>query len=101
MNQDLNEEVYFNGQRKIHLNKFLYDFALSKLKYYDSSRYTSESYGSWFILIGKKLILYDGKENFLIMQNQTFNVWKTQRILNEEELNYLNFIEIVNLSQME
>ena len=99
MNQDLNEEEYFNQQRKVHRNKFLYDFALAKLEYYDSSKYTSESFGSWFILIGKKRILYDGKEDFLILQSQISMDWKVQKILKEKELNYLNFLEIVNLSQ--
>lgn len=101
MNQDLNEDEYFNLQLKIYRNKFLYDFALLKLSYYNSSKYTSESFGSWFILIGKKRILYDGKEDFLILQSQTLNDWETERIIGKKELNYLNFMEIIILSQTE
>lgn len=82
----------FDIERKIssNWNKFLFDFCLLQLadKMITNKSYSDKDFGSWFIEVGNKRLLYLGKESWLVSQTQRDRNWFDTYIIKGNELNY-------------
>ena len=93
----------FDIERQIskNWNLFLYNFCLLRLEGKDVSKnyYDDNAFGSWLVMINNNRVIYDGKDSWLIYQNNKSEVWVDEIIIKKQDLNYYNFIEIVNKLQ--
>lgn len=71
-------------------NKFLFDFCLLRLadKTITRESYSDKDFGSWFIEVGNKRLLYLGKESWIVSQTQLDSEWFDNYIIKDHELNY-------------
>lgn len=71
-------------------NKFLYDFCLLRLSdnTITQDSYSDKDFGSWFIEVGEKRILFMGKESWMVSQTQSDNKWFDNFIIKDDELTY-------------
>lgn len=81
---------------------FLYDLAIQKLSDKDikNKEYNDKAFGSWFIEIQDKRLVYDGKDAWLIFQTKTKGDWTDIDTIKKDELKYSNFVrQITRLTE--
>ena len=82
----------FDIERKISVNwnKFLFDFCSLRLadETITSKSYSDKDFGSWFIEVDNKRLLYLAKESWLVSQTQNDGKWFDNYIIKDNELNY-------------
>jgi len=82
----------FDIERKVssNWNKFLFDFCLLRLKDKTITKesYNDKDFGSWFIEVVDKRLLYLGKESWLVSQTQSDNEWFDNYMIKDNELTY-------------
>lgn len=84
-------------------SKYLYDFCLSRLKNIDLTKkeYQREDFGSWYVELKNKRIVYDGKDFWLIYEEKNNGDWEDKIIIKRKELDYKNFIYLVDLLKVQ
>lgn len=91
----------FDIEKKIsqNWNLFLYELAVQKLSDKDikNKKYNEKAFGSWFIEIEDKRLVYDGKDSWLIFKTKTICDWTDLDTIKKEELKYSNFVRQINL----
>jgi hypothetical protein len=93
----------FDIEKQISLNwnLFLYDLAVQKLTNIDIKKkeYNDKAFGSWFIEIQDKRLVYDGKDSWLIFKTKTKGDWTDLDTIKKDELKYSNFVrQIIRLT---
>lgn len=82
----------FDIERKVssNWNKFLFDFCLLRLKDKTITKesYNDKDFGSWFIEVVDKRLLYLAKESWLVSQTKSDNKWFDNYIIKDNELTY-------------
>ena len=82
----------FDIERQIskNWNLFLYNFCLLRLEGKDVSKnyYDDNAFGSWLVMINNNRVIYDGKDSWLIYQNNKSEVWVDEIIIKKQDLNY-------------
>jgi len=90
----------FDIEKHISLNwnLFLYDLAVQKLTNIDikNKEYNDKVFGSWFIEIQDKRLVYDGKDSWLIFKTKTKGDWTDLDRIKKDELKYSNFVRQIN-----
>ena len=79
-------------------NLFLYDLCLLQLTNRSMIKqgYNDEAFGSWYTELHYKRVVYDGKDSLLIFQIKQSNEWLDKITIKKEELNYNNFVYLVD-----
>jgi DNA mismatch repair ATPase MutS len=79
-------------------NLFLYNLAVQKLSEKDikTKEYNDKVFGSWYIEVQYKRLVYDGKDSWLIFQTKTKGVWTDLDTIKKDELKYSNFVRQIN-----
>jgi len=80
-------------------NKFLYNFTVEKTDGDNIKKkdFNNQNFGSWFIELEQKRLVYDGKESCLILQIKTNESWIDFEIIENNKLNYYNYIQKIKL----
>lgn len=82
----------FDIEKKIsaNWNKFLFDFCLLRLVdiIITGKSYSDNNFGSWFIEVGNKRLLYLNKEFCLVSQTQSDDKWFDNCIIKDNKLTY-------------
>ena len=85
------KEYAFDIERKFSKswNKFLFDLCVMNIDDKDiiTKRYDENAFGSWFVELSKKRIVYDGREFALIKQGLQNRVWTDEDAIKENNLN--------------
>jgi hypothetical protein len=78
-------------------NKFLLDFALYVIppELVKGSKWDYAHFGSWWIELLSKQIVFDGRDEWLYLNIKEGNDWKYQRHLKRDELDYRRVIELI------
>src|SRR5690606_7004236 len=70
---DTCERYAFDIEKQISKNwgRFLFDYSILKLsgKSVTEQKYHSEAFGSWYIVCNNKRLIYDGRDQVLIIQD--------------------------------
>jgi hypothetical protein len=79
-------------------NLFLFDLAVQKLADIEikNKEYNDKVFGSWFVEIQEKRLVYDGKDSWLIFQTKTKGDWTDIDTIKKDELKYSNFVRQIN-----
>ena len=90
----------FDIERKVskNWNLFLYELALHELANKDirSKKFNYEVFGSWYIEVNDKRLVYDGKDSWLMVQVKTKNNWTDIETVKNEDLQYPNFVRLLH-----
>jgi hypothetical protein len=94
------KEYAFDIERKVskQWNKFLFDFCILNIKDTNilTKRYDENVFGSWFVELPDKRFVYDGRDFLLKRQTEKDNVWIDNAEIKNDDINYSNFIELLN-----
>ena len=79
-------------------NLLLFDLAVQKLADIEikNKEYNDKVFGSWFVEIQEKRLVYDGKDSWLIFQTKTKGDWTDIDTIKKDELKYSNFVRQIN-----
>ena len=85
----INDAFEIEKQISKNWNRFLYDLCLQKLPkdQITEVEYNDQAFGSWFVELGNKRIVLDGKDFTLFLQLKDDQNWKDQIVIEKENLN--------------
>jgi hypothetical protein len=94
----INEAFDIEKQSSKNWNLFLYDLAIQKLVDTDITmkEFDDKEFDSWFIERENKRVVYDGKDAWLLFQTKNNSDWTDIDTIKKDELNYSNFVRLIN-----
>jgi len=89
MNENYIDSEFFEIQLKHpHINKFLFQYCLSQMAMYIFCNYDDNSFGSWYIELLCKRIIYDGRDGYFIIQYKSEGKWEDYTMISRNDLSY-------------
>lgn len=90
-----NDKFELEKQISKNWNLFLYDLCLQKIdvKKIIKHEYNDEVFGSWFVELQDKRLIYDGKDFCLIIQIKKNKGWIDQKSIQKENMTYSQFVD--------
>ncbi|WP_144887704.1 hypothetical protein [Lacibacter cauensis] len=89
----------FEQQHAENRGRFLFEYSLLKLagQLVTEQRYQSEVFGSWYVVCNNKRLIYDGRDNILLVQNYVDNhaEWGQYRAIAIKDLAYDDFHSLI------
>ncbi|MBD1392417.1 hypothetical protein [Mucilaginibacter glaciei] len=79
-------------------NLFLFDLCMLEVNNGEAfeTDYNNQAFGSWYIRLENRMLVYNGKDSCLISRRQLLGNWNDVEELPKSELSYLNSIELLN-----
>jgi hypothetical protein len=79
-------------------NRFLYDLCMLEVNNNEvfETDYNNKAFGSWYIRLENRMLVYDGKDSCLIGRRQLLNDWEDIKEIPKSELTYANSIELLS-----
>jgi hypothetical protein len=95
------EGYAFDIEKQVSRNwsRFLFDYALLKVsdKSISEKKYHDQAFGSWFIVSNGKRLIYDGRDDVLIVEDLKDNVgdWAEYKAIAIKDLSFDKYNEFV------
>ena len=93
----INDAFEIERQISKNWNKFLYDLCLQNLPkdQITQTEYNDQAFGSWFVELGNKRIVLDGKDFTLFSQIKVNQDWEDQIVLEKGNLTYSKISDLL------